>query len=48
MIKSSKDDRYATDAVVSHDGASFPCWALPDLLSFKHRCGVEAYRKVKS
>ncbi|KAL8031075.1 hypothetical protein ABFX02_13G002200 [Erythranthe guttata] len=46
MIKSSKDNRYATDAVVTHDGTKFPCWSLPDLLSFKHNCGAEAYSKL--
>lgn len=46
MIKSSKDTRYATDAVVTHDGVKFPCWALPDLSSFKHSYGLEAYEKL--
>ncbi|KAK4358881.1 hypothetical protein RND71_021110 [Anisodus tanguticus] len=46
MIKSSKDTRYAVDAVVTHDGTKFPCWSLPDLSSFKHRFGVDAYEKV--
>ncbi|KAI3457742.1 hypothetical protein Pfo_014405 [Paulownia fortunei] len=45
MIKSSKDTRYAADAVVTHDGTKFPCWALPDLLSFKHKLGAEAYHE---
>ncbi|CAN1288771.1 Thymidine kinase [Linum perenne] len=39
MVKSSKDDRYAIDSVVSHDGAKFPCWALPDLTSFHSKLG---------
>nr|GMD35277.1 thymidine kinase-like [Ipomoea batatas] len=46
MIKSSKDTRYAVDAVVTHDGTKFPCWALPDLSSFKQALGIEAYEKV--
>ncbi|CAN1288768.1 Thymidine kinase [Linum perenne] len=46
MVKSSKDDRYAIDSVVSHDGAKFPCWALPDLTSFHSKLGDEAYQKV--
>lgn len=46
MIKSSKDNRYAIDSVVTHDGTKYPCWALPDLLSFKQRLGEEAYEKV--
>nr|GFB98967.1 thymidine kinase [Tanacetum cinerariifolium] len=45
MIKSSKDNRYAVDSVVTHDGTRYPCWALPDLLSFKQRLGEEAYEK---
>ncbi|KAL6571970.1 Thymidine kinase a [Orobanche minor] len=46
MIKSSKDTRYAVDAVVTHDGTKFPCWPLPDLLSFKRQIGVDAYEKL--
>jgi len=46
MIKSSKDTRYAIDSVVTHDGTNFPCWALPNLLSFRERIGAEAYDKV--
>lgn len=46
MIKSSKDTRYAIDSVVSHDGAKFPCWALPKLTSFRQKLGDDAYEKV--
>ncbi|KAL3849190.1 hypothetical protein ACJIZ3_011072 [Penstemon smallii] len=46
MIKSSKDNRYATDAVVTHDGTKFPCWALPDLASFKLNYGPQAYQQL--
>ncbi|KAK4727475.1 hypothetical protein R3W88_032392 [Solanum pinnatisectum] len=46
MIKSNKDTRYAVDAVVTHDGTKFPCWSLPDLSSFRHRFGPDAYVKV--
>ncbi|XP_024032098.1 thymidine kinase [Morus notabilis] len=46
MIKSSKDNRYAVDSVVTHDGAKFPCWVLPDLSSFKQKFGEEAYNKL--
>lgn len=46
MIKSSKDTRYAIDSVVTHDGAKFPCWALPDLSSFRQKFGEDAYDKV--
>ncbi|KAM7270603.1 hypothetical protein ACFE04_029817 [Oxalis oulophora] len=46
MVKSSKDTRYAIDSVVSHDGVKYPCWALPDLMSFHHKLGEEAYNKV--
>ncbi|KAG2719494.1 hypothetical protein I3760_03G269500 [Carya illinoinensis] len=35
IIKSRKDARYAIDSVVTHDRMKFPCWALPDLLSFR-------------
>ncbi|KAL3509991.1 hypothetical protein ACH5RR_029392 [Cinchona calisaya] len=43
LIKSSKDTRYAIDAVVTHDGVKFPCWSLPDLKSFKQKFGDDAY-----
>ncbi|KAI8004287.1 Thymidine kinase a [Camellia lanceoleosa] len=46
IIKSSKDTRYAVDSVVTHDGTKFPCWALPDLLSFRQKFGDEAYAKL--
>lgn len=46
MVKSSKDTRYAVDAVVTHDGIKFPCWPLQDLLSFKHKIGADEYSKV--
>ncbi|KAF7146103.1 hypothetical protein RHSIM_Rhsim04G0039300 [Rhododendron simsii] len=46
MIKSSKDIRYAIDSVVTHDGMKFPCWALPNLLSFKDKLGAEEYDKL--
>ncbi|KAB2003946.1 hypothetical protein ES319_D11G164300v1 [Gossypium barbadense] len=48
MIKSSKDTRYAIDSVVTHDGVKFPCWALPDLTSFRHNVGEDAYEKVNT
>lgn len=46
MIKSSKDTRYAKDSVVTHDGMKFPCWALPDLSSFRQKFGDADYEKV--
>ncbi|KAI9109068.1 hypothetical protein K1719_020023 [Acacia pycnantha] len=46
MIKSSKDTRYAIDSVVSHDGIKFPCWALPDLSSFRAKYGEDSYEKL--
>lgn len=46
MLKSSKDTRYAIDSVVTHDGIKFPCWALPNLLSFREKYGHAAYQKV--
>lgn len=46
IIKSSKDTRYATDSIVTHDGAKYPCWALPDLSSFRQKLGNDAYEKV--
>ncbi|XP_027345595.1 thymidine kinase a [Abrus precatorius] len=46
MLKSSKDTRYAIDSVVTHDGVKFPCWALPNLLSFRDNYGHDAYLKL--
>ncbi|KAF6145036.1 hypothetical protein GIB67_013387 [Kingdonia uniflora] len=46
VIKSDKDTRYGLDSIVTHDGVKLPCWPLPDLLSFKHKFGIEAYRKL--
>ncbi|XP_059451865.1 thymidine kinase a [Corylus avellana] len=46
MIKSSKDSRYAKDSIVTHDGVKFPCWVLPDLLSFRQKYGDDAYKKL--
>ncbi|KAL5193885.1 Thymidine kinase a [Glycine soja] len=46
LLKSSKDTRYAIDSVVTHDGIKFPCWALPDLLSFREKYGEDAYQKL--
>ncbi|PIA38397.1 hypothetical protein AQUCO_02800239v1 [Aquilegia coerulea] len=46
VIKSNKDTRYGLDSVVTHDGAKLPCWALPELLSFKEKLGTEAYEKL--
>ncbi|XP_050387303.1 thymidine kinase a-like [Argentina anserina] len=46
MMKSSKDNKYAIDSVVTHDGAKFSCWALPDLSLFRHRFGGDASEKL--
>ncbi|KAF9610253.1 hypothetical protein IFM89_021577 [Coptis chinensis] len=46
IIKSDKDTRYGLDSIVTHDGAKLPCWALPDLLSFRDKLGNEAYDKL--
>ncbi|CAA7050973.1 unnamed protein product [Microthlaspi erraticum] len=46
MLKSSIDTRYAKDSVVTHDGIGFPCWALPDLMSFPEKFGIDAYEKL--
>lgn len=46
LIKSSKDTRYAIDAVVTHDGVKFPCWSMPDLSSFEEKFGADLYDKV--
>ncbi|ESQ31859.1 hypothetical protein EUTSA_v10004737mg [Eutrema salsugineum] len=43
IIKSDKDTRYCVESIVSHDGEKFPCWAIPDLASFRERFGLDAY-----
>ncbi|KAK9089847.1 hypothetical protein Scep_028929 [Stephania cephalantha] len=45
IIKSDKDSRYGLDSIVTHDGAKLPCWALPDLSSFRQKIGKDAYNK---
>ncbi|KAL8143974.1 hypothetical protein V2J09_017006 [Rumex salicifolius] len=46
IVKSSKDNRYAVDSVVSHDGVKLPCLAVPNLSSFKDNFGADAYDKL--
>jgi len=46
LVKSDKDTRYGLNSVVSHDGAKMPCWAVPDLASFKYKLGEEAYNQL--
>lgn len=46
IIKPSKDTRYASDSVVTHDGMKFPCWVLSDLSSFRQEFGDDAYEKL--
>ncbi|KAK7359880.1 hypothetical protein VNO77_01847 [Canavalia gladiata] len=46
IIKSSKDTRYGLDSIVTHDGEKLPCWALPNLSSFKQKFGVDAYERL--
>ncbi|CAH8392186.1 unnamed protein product [Eruca vesicaria subsp. sativa] len=46
MVKSSKDTRYAKYSMVTHDGIGFPCWALPDLMSFPDIFGQDGYAKL--
>ncbi|CAA7393311.1 unnamed protein product [Spirodela intermedia] len=46
IIKSEKDNRYGLDSIVTHDGLRMPCWALPDLSTFRAMLGIEAYDKV--
>ncbi|XP_057961502.1 thymidine kinase a-like isoform X1 [Malania oleifera] len=46
IIKSNKDTRYGLDSIVTHDGAKFPCWSLPDLSSFRQKFGPNAYDEL--
>ncbi|XP_039137277.1 LOW QUALITY PROTEIN: thymidine kinase-like [Dioscorea cayenensis subsp. rotundata] len=45
MVKSSKDSRYGLDCVVTHDGKKMPCFAVPNLSTFRAQIGHEAYNK---
>ncbi|XP_050368528.1 thymidine kinase a-like [Argentina anserina] len=46
VIKSNKDTRYGMDSIVTHDGVKLPCWALPNLSSFKQKFGLDAYEQL--
>uniref|UniRef100_A0A9I9DXP7 thymidine kinase n=1 Tax=Cucumis melo TaxID=3656 RepID=A0A9I9DXP7_CUCME len=46
IIKSNKDTRYGLDSIVTHDGMKLPCWAIPNLSSFKKKFGQGSYDKV--
>ena len=46
IIKSDKDTRYGMDSIVTHDGVKLPCWALSELISFRHKFGADAYEQV--
>ncbi|PRQ28244.1 putative thymidine kinase [Rosa chinensis] len=46
VIKSNKDTRYGLDSIVTHDGVRLPCWALPNLSSFKQKFGLDAYEQL--
>ncbi|KAH7665498.1 Thymidine kinase protein [Dioscorea alata] len=45
MVKSSKDSRYGLDCVVTHDGKKMPCFAVPNLSTFRAHIGHETYNK---
>lgn len=46
IVKSNKDTRYGLDSIVTHDGVKLPCWALPDLSSFRQKIGLDAYDEL--
>ncbi|XP_010270161.1 PREDICTED: thymidine kinase a-like [Nelumbo nucifera] len=46
IIKSNKDTRYGLDCIVTHDGEKLPCWALPNLSSFRRKIGIDVYDKL--
>ncbi|KAL3684246.1 hypothetical protein R1sor_002268 [Riccia sorocarpa] len=45
LVKSDKDSRYGLNAVVTHDGVQMPCYAVPDLASFRTHVGDKTYRE---
>ncbi|KAL3627314.1 hypothetical protein CASFOL_028677 [Castilleja foliolosa] len=47
IIKSSKDNRYGLDSIVTHDGEKLPCLPLADLSSFREKLGAENYEKLE-
>ncbi|KAG6771037.1 hypothetical protein POTOM_022381 [Populus tomentosa] len=46
IIKSNKDNRYGLDSVATHDGVKLPCFALPNLSSFRQKFGQDAYDQL--
>ncbi|KAJ3672992.1 hypothetical protein LUZ60_006366 [Juncus effusus] len=46
VLKSSKDNRYASDHVVTHDGTKMSCFALSHLSNFRDTLGSDAYNKI--
>ncbi|XP_071723859.1 pentatricopeptide repeat-containing protein At4g16470-like [Rutidosis leptorrhynchoides] len=46
IVKSSKDNRYGLDSIVTHDGTKYPCFPLTNLSSFRQKIGVAAYDQL--
>ncbi|XP_047973969.1 pentatricopeptide repeat-containing protein At4g16470-like isoform X2 [Salvia hispanica] len=46
VIKSNKDNRYALDSIVTHDGEKLPCLPLANLSSVREKLGAELYDKL--
>ncbi|KAG6392398.1 hypothetical protein SASPL_146615 [Salvia splendens] len=46
VIKSNKDNRYALDSIVTHDGEKLPCIPLANLSSVREKLGAELYDKL--
>ncbi|KAM7280615.1 hypothetical protein ACFE04_007749 [Oxalis oulophora] len=46
IVKSSKDNRYGLDSIVTHDGVKYPCYPLTQLSSFRERIGIDAYNQL--
>ncbi|KAI7838599.1 hypothetical protein COHA_007607 [Chlorella ohadii] len=41
VVKSSKDDRYCSSSVVTHNGLKRPCFAAPTLRAFREAAGAD-------
>ncbi|CAM6081868.1 unnamed protein product [Calypogeia fissa] len=46
LVKSDKDTRYGLSSIVTHDGLQMPCYAVPDLATFKTKVGGKFYKEL--
>ena len=46
LVKSSVDNRYSSTAVVSHDGATFPCTPVTEMEFLEEKLGTRRFAEV--